>query len=66
MNLGFEEYMIGLCIFRFNWRQMCNEYIADVHVDDIFAVGKKDRFDRLCVDLNRMVPVRNLCKLKWC
>ena len=38
---------------------------AVVHVDDIFAVGQKERCDRLCVDLNRTIPVKNLGELKW-
>ena len=38
---------------------------AVVHVDDNFAVGQKDRCDRLCVDLNRTIPVKNLGDLKW-
>ena len=36
-----------------------------VHVDDIFAVGKKERFDQFGEDLNRMIPVENLGELKW-
>ena len=36
-----------------------------MHVDDIFAVGQKERCDRLCVDLNRTVPVKNLGDSKW-
>ena len=38
---------------------------AVVHVDDIFAVGQKERCDRLCVDLNQTIPVKNLGDLKW-
>ena len=38
---------------------------AVVHVDDIFAVGQKERCDRLCVDFNRTIPVKNLGDLKW-
>ena len=38
---------------------------AVLHVDDIFAVGQKERCDRLCVDLNRTIPVKNLGELKW-
>ena len=38
---------------------------ALVHVDDIFAVGQKERCDRLCVDLNGMIPVKNRGELKW-
>ena len=36
-----------------------------VHVDDIFAAGKKERCDQIGEDLNRMVPVKNLGELKW-
>ena len=32
--------------------------ILVVHVDDIFAVGKKERCDQFGEDLNRMVPVK--------
>ena len=35
------------------------------HVDDIFAVGRKERCDRLCADLNRAIPVKNIGELKW-
>ena len=38
---------------------------AVVHIDGIFAVGQKERCDRLCVDLNRTIPVKNLGDLKW-
>ena len=38
---------------------------AVVHVDHIFAVGQKERCDRLCVDLNRTIPVKNLGALDW-
>ena len=38
---------------------------AVVYVDDIFAVGQKERCDRLCVNLNRTIPVKNLGDLKW-
>ena len=33
---------------------------AVVHVDDIFAIGQKQRCDRLRVDLNRTIPIKNL------
>ena len=35
------------------------------YVDDIFAIGQKERCDRLCVDLNQTIPVKNLGDLKW-
>ena len=39
--------------------------IAVVHVDDIFAVGLKSRCNVFRDELNRMVPVKNLGKLRW-
>ena len=36
-----------------------------VHVDDIFAVGKKERCDQFGKDLGCLVPVKSLGKLKW-
>ena len=38
---------------------------AVVRVDDVFAVGQKERCDRLCADLNRTIPFKNLGELKW-
>ena len=63
-RLGFEQCMADVCIFRLieNGRVAIT---AVVHVDDIFAVGKKKRCDRLCADLNRTIPVKNLGDLKW-
>ena len=37
---------------------------AVAHVDYIFAIGQKEICDRLCVDLNRTIPVKNLGELK--
>ena len=39
--------------------------ILVVHVDDIFAVGEKERCDQFGEDLNKSVPVKNLGELKW-
>ena len=39
--------------------------IAVVHVDDIFAVGRKERCDQFCDDLNHLVPINNLGELRW-
>ena len=35
------------------------------YVDVILAAGLKERYDRLCVELNRAIPVKNLGGLKW-
>ena len=34
--------------------------IAVVHVDDIFAVGRKEIYDRLCEDFGKLVCINNL------
>ena len=36
-----------------------------VHVDDIFAVGRKERCYRLCEDLGKLVPLNHLGELRW-
>ena len=63
-RLGFEQCMTDACVFRVieDGRVAIT---AVVHVDDIFAVGQKERCDRLCVDMNRAIPVKNLGDLKW-
>ena len=39
---------------------------AVVYVDDIFAVGQKERCDRLCADMSPTIPVKTLGEPKWC
>ena len=56
--------MSNVCVFRLNEDGRV-AITAVVHVDDIFAVGQKERCDRLCVDLNGMIPVKNLGELRW-
>ena len=56
--------MTDVCVFRLiESRRVA--ITAIVHVDDIFAVGQKGRCERLCVDLNQTIPVKNLGDLKW-
>ena len=62
--LGFEQCMTDVCVFRLI-EDGGMAITAVVHVDDIFAVGQKERCDRLCVDLNQAIPVKNLGDLKW-
>ena len=63
-RLGFEQCMAGVYVFRLieDGRVAIT---AVVYVDDILAVGQKERCGRLCVDLNRTIPVKNLGELKW-
>ena len=51
--LGFEQCMTDVCVFRLIEDERVAS-IAVVHVDD-----------KLCVDLNRTIPVKNLGDLKW-
>ena len=43
----------------------CGLLVTVVHVDDIFAVGRKARCDQFCEDLNRLFPINNLGELRW-
>ena len=64
-RLGFEQCMTDVCVFRLIEDGLV-AITAVVHVDAICAVGRKERCDdRLCVDLNRTIPVKNLGGLKW-
>ena len=56
--------MTDICVFRL-FEDGRVEITAVVHVDGIFAVGQKESCDRLCVDLNRTTPVKNLGDSKW-
>ena len=64
LRLGFEQCLTDVCVFRLIEDGRVT-ITAVVHVDDTFAVGQKERCDRLCVDLNRTIPVKNLGELKW-
>ena len=58
-SVSFEQSLAYPCGFRFIEAGSVF-IIAVVHVDDIFAVGRKERCDRLCEDLNRPVPIYNI------
>ena len=63
-SLGFEQSLADACVLRLV--ESGTVSIATVaHVDDIFAVGRKARCDQFCEDLNRLVPINNLCELRW-
>ena len=64
LRLGFEQCLTDVCVFRLI-ENGCVTITAVVHVDDIFAVGQKERCDRLCVDLNQTIPTKNPGELKW-
>ena len=55
--------MKDVCVFRLiEDRRVAITIVVQV---DISTVGQKERCDRLCVDLNRTIPVKNLRELKW-
>ena len=64
LALGLEQCLAFSCVFRL-FRGEIVVLILVVHVDDIFAVEKKEKCDQFGEDLNRMVPVKNLGELKW-
>ena len=39
--------------------------VVVVHVDGIFAIGRKTRSDKFGDDLNAYVPITNLGELRW-
>ena len=56
--------MTDVCVFRLTeYGRVAIPVVMDV--DDNFAVGQKERCDRLCVDLNQTIPVKNPGDLKW-
>ena len=63
-RFGFGQCMTDACVFRLIEDRRA-VITAVVHVDNIFAVEQKERHDRLCIDLKRTTPVKNLDGLKW-
>lgn len=62
--LGFLQCLADACVFRLMEEGRVVMIIV-IHVDDIFAVGEKQRCDQFGRDLNEMVPVKNLGELRW-
>ena len=58
LSLGFEQCLADSCVFRLVEGKVA--LLLVVHVDGIFAVGKKERCDRFGVDLGKYVPVKAL------
>ena len=64
LALGFVQCLADSCVFRLVEGGEVAMHLV-VHVDDIFAVGKKERCDQFGKDLGRLVPVKSLGELKW-
>ena len=62
-NIGFEQFMSDVCIFRLIENGLVS-ITAILAVHDTFAVGLKNGCDILFADLNRQIPVKILGELK--
>lgn len=63
LALGFEQCLADSCVFCLIEGGKVVMLLV-VHVDDIFAVGEKDRCEKFGEDLNKFVPVKSLGELK--
>ena len=64
LALGFVQCLADSCGFRLvEGGEVAIHLVA--HVDDIFAVGMKERCDQFGKVLGRLVPVKSLVELKW-
>ena len=64
LALGFVQCLADSCVFRLVEGGKVVMHLV-VHVDDIFAVGRKERCDQFGKDFGRLVPVKSLGELKW-
>ena len=62
--LGFEQSEAGTCVMRLV-EDGAVAVVVVVHVDDIFAVGRRTRCDKFGDDLNAYVPITKLGELRW-
>ena len=62
-SVGYEQRLADEYFFRLVEAGPIS-VIAVVHVDDIIVVGRKDKRDRFCEDLNHLVPIHNLGELR--
>lgn len=62
--LGFEQSPADACVMRLVEDDAVTMVVV-VHVDDIFAIGRKSRCDQFGKDLNEYVPISNLGELRW-
>ena len=57
--MGFLQCLTDACVFRLMEEGSVVMTIV-VHLDDMFAVGEKERCDQFGTELNPIVPVKNL------
>ena len=63
-GLGFEQCEAGAGVMRLVEAGAVSIVVV-VRVDDIFAMGHKNRCDKVCDDLNQFVPINNMGELGW-
>ena len=63
-SIGLEQSLAHACVFRLIEAGSV-DVVAVIHVDDIFAVGRKGRCDRICEDLKHLFPINGLGELRW-
>ena len=62
--LGFEQCEADACVMRLVEDGGVSVVVV-VHVDDIFAIGRKSRCDKFGDDFDAYVPITNLGELRW-
>ena len=62
--LGFEQCEADACAMRLVEDGGVSVVVV-VHVDDIFAIGRKSRCDKFGDNLDAYVPITNLGELRW-
>ena len=63
LALGFEQCTAVACVFRLTENGLSVLTVV-VHVDDVFFVGRKERYEKFCRELGKMVPVKDLGPLE--
>ena len=63
-TLGFEQCETDACVMRLVEAGGVPVVVV-VHVDDIFAIGRKSRRDKFGDDLDAYVPITNLGERRW-
>ena len=61
---GFEQCEVDACVIRLVEDGGASVVVV-LHVDDIFAIGRKRRCDKFGDDLYAYVPITNLGELRW-
>lgn len=63
-GLEFEQRLADPCGFRLIEAGSVS-VIAVVHVNGIFAVGRKNKCARFCEDSAKLVSISNVCEFRW-